>query len=151
MAIDPPYRFDPWQNLVNVHFGSGTFEALYQYFVFERSLEQPNVNRYYPVDESFYLAMLASGEGAEAYASSIVEDGSLKRTIEVAMDRTLWEDYAPQIYANWLSNSAYLSGVAYDQPARNLRPLHDYYFMVIPYAIDDMNTGDWPPPFEPLP
>lgn len=59
MAIDPPYRFDPWQNLINVHWPSGEVTGGVALFTWN-SADPENVNPAY-FESGYHYSYLMNG------------------------------------------------------------------------------------------
>lgn len=158
MAIDPPYRLDPFQNIIAVNWTTETI--IEQKFIFRRWVGDPVHNGwhgdYYPITEEFFQEKLAAGEidpniVAHPWIVIVVAERDLLSEL-INAGLTLSMQYlgpgSPELDGMsfniaWSNiNSSPLSPVV--QPSRSETRTWVYTGIVKGVCkTDDMSTADW--------
>lgn len=167
MAIDPPYRLDPFQNIINVKWDTEAWIA--QVFVWLRwdTDDGGLINResgyFFPVSDEFWAAAVAADKAEHPKLDldvAAIRD-NLSDLIEAGLTNSqlfrpglLPPAYAYHFFSAWESFNQATGSWPAVQPTLNSggTTFHVYHAVLGYYRDDDMGTasGHFPPTYPPF-
>ncbi len=168
--IDPPYRLDPFQNIVNIHWPAPSTGIGEQVFIFRRYASNPNPltnGDWYPVEDDFWETQSLAGRVQPL--STIINPGSTAqfllfnletiatrplRSALITACMTLSNQYSDPPNTSggdpgggWNARVAWLNSnsgpqMTTTEPASVENRQYVYFGVKGTYASDDLGTGD---------